>query len=100
MKKTINEFDFRNAFMSSDSRKDTYTFEGLNALFDYFTEYEENTGEDMELDIVAICCDFSEYSNFEDLQASYPNIETMEQLENRTQVIPVGDTGRIIIQNF
>ena len=31
-------------------------------LFDYFEEYEKDTGEELELDVIAICCDFSEDS--------------------------------------
>jgi hypothetical protein len=57
MKQTINETQFRDAFYSM--RPDNFTYEGLAILF----EALENTdGEEMELDVIAFCCDYSEDS--------------------------------------
>lgn len=53
--------DFINAFNTSDTYKNKFTRDGLIALFDYLEDYEEETGEEMDFDMVAICCDFSEY---------------------------------------
>jgi hypothetical protein len=98
MKKTITFDDFVDSF--SKDRAATYTYEGKRALFDYLERYEEDTGEDIELDIVAICCDYTEYDDLKDLQASYPEIESIEDLENHTTVIPIEGTDRFIIQNY
>lgn len=38
--------------------------------------------------------------NFEDLQANYNNIKSMDDLENHTTVIKIEDTDRFIIQDF
>ena len=61
MKTTVSLYDFERAF-ADYNRKDQFTYEGLRLLFEYFEEYEENTGEDVELDVIAICCEYNEES--------------------------------------
>ena len=58
MKQTVNFYDFRRAFESI--RPDNFSESGLSALFDYLEQYEEDVGEDLELDVIAFCCEFSE----------------------------------------
>ena len=58
MKKTINIHQFREAFM--DIRPDNFSYEGLELLFNWYEEYEDGTGEELELDVIAICCDWNE----------------------------------------
>lgn len=58
MKQTVNFYDFCRAFESI--RPDNFSDSGLSALFDYLEQYEEDVGEDLELDVIALCCDFSE----------------------------------------
>lgn len=60
MKQTVQEHDFLDAFRAY-GRADQFTRAGLIALFDYLEELEADTGEELELDVVALCCDFSEY---------------------------------------
>lgn len=59
MKRTINEWEFRDAFINMD--RDYYSYEGYKVLFDYYTRLEDDCGEEMELDVIAICCDCTEY---------------------------------------
>ena len=59
MKQTINLYDFRNAFYKM-GRKDSFSYGGLEILFDYLEELEQATGEEMELDVIALCCDYAE----------------------------------------
>lgn len=59
MKTTVSRYDFERAFAAAD-RKENFTYEGLDLLFDYLEEYEENTGEEIELDVIALCCEYSE----------------------------------------
>ena len=49
--------------MQSSERKDTFSYAGLEALFEYLEQLEEDTGEEMEFDMVGICCDYTEYEN-------------------------------------
>ena len=69
MKTTVSNHDFVEAFRAYD-RLDNFSFEALDLLFAYFEEYEESTGAEIELDVVAICCDFNE-SNPDDIIADY-----------------------------
>ena len=59
MKTTISRYDFERAFADAN-RKENFSYEGLNLLFDYLESYEEETGQELELDVVAICCDYNE----------------------------------------
>lgn len=43
-----------------------WTYAGAFALAEYLEDYEDSTGEELELDVVAIRCDFSEYSDLID----------------------------------
>ena len=61
MKRTINVYEFRDAF-SDMGRADSFSYDGLGLLFDWFEEYEDGTGEEMELDVIAICCAWAESS--------------------------------------
>ena len=81
-------------------RPDNFSYEGLTALYDYLTELEEDLGEEMELDVIAICCEFTEYENLEEFCNNYSGFNTMEEIEQNTTVIPIPDTDRFIIEDF
>ena len=98
MKQTVNFTDFRDAFRVH-ARLDTFSYEGAKALFDYLESIEADTGEEIELDVVSLCCDYSEYANLAELQEDYADIVTMDDLTDQTTVIMV-DGERFIIQQF
>ena len=103
MKDTINKDQFRNWFRSSEQYRRTFSYEGLSALFDYLEEMEESTGEELDFDPVALCCEYSEYDTFEEFQEEYNGevlYPTLDDLEDYTTVIRVGHTGSFIIQQF
>jgi hypothetical protein len=58
MKTTVNFSEFRDLFQQI--RPDNFSYQGQKILFAYFEEIEESTGEEIELDVIAICCDFAE----------------------------------------
>lgn len=60
MKSTVNLYQFRDAFQRMDRNK--FSYEGLEVLFDYLESYEEDSGTEIELDVVGLCCDYSEDS--------------------------------------
>ena len=100
MKKTITKSEFIDEFRNSETYKNSFTYDGLSALYDYFERLEEDIGEEIELDIISICCEFSEYESA--LEAAqeygYNNDEQNESdvrtwLEGKTTLIPV--TGHI-----
>lgn len=59
MKTKVSRYDFERAFIDA-GRKDQFSYEGLSVLFDYLEEYEDSTGEEIELDVIALCCDYYE----------------------------------------
>ena len=101
MKQSINNYCFHRAF--EKQRPDNFTYDGLEALFNYFEDLEDDIGEEIELDVIAICCDYSELT-LADLKSDY-NIdaddmdEATEQLIQQTMVINVNDET-VIIQQF
>ncbi len=97
---TINKYSFRQAFIDK-GRQNQFSYDGMNNLLEYFEEYEDSTGEQIELDVIAICCDFTEYEDLEEFHNEYPKeiYSDIETLMEYTQVIENSD-GSFIIQNF
>ena len=111
MKQSINFSQFCDSF--SDTYKDNFSHEGKRALFDYLEDYEQGSEEEMELDPVALCCEYAEYGSVIEAAEEYFTYEsapegTLEEneklalkfLEDNTTVIEVGNTGRVIIEQF
>jgi hypothetical protein len=59
---TSTAHTFRNAFVDM-GRKDQFSLEALEALFEYYEELSEDTGEHIELDVIGICCEWSEMTS-------------------------------------
>jgi hypothetical protein len=99
MKTTVSIHDFRDAFKTYE-RHNQFTYEGLGALFDYLEEYEDGTGQEIELDVIALCCEFTEYADIEEIAGEYDLDEDdpLEDLRDQTQVIEFD--GGIIIQAY
>ena len=81
MKQTINQYEFRNAFQNI--RPDNFSYEGLEILFNGLEQYEVDTGEEVELDVIALCCDYSEMDEAE-IRASY-GVDEEEDIEEFLQ---------------
>ena len=62
-------YQFREAFRLA-GRMDQFSYEGLEVLFDYLEELSEGSGEPIELDVVALCCEYYE-SSIEELIEQY-----------------------------
>lgn len=85
---TINENDFIQAFTSM-GRGEQFTFKALQELFKYYEEYENSTGETVELDVISICCDWSEYKSEYELINDY-NMSIkggLDEIKENTTVI-------------
>ena len=53
----VTQTDFIDTFKQSELRKNKFSYDGLIALFSYLEDLEEDTGEDINFDMIAICCD-------------------------------------------
>ena len=96
MKQTINFHKFNDAFINCN-RKDNFSYDGLKALFSYLESYEDDTGEELELDVIALCCDFHEI-NISDIEQE-TGCSDLDELRDNTMVIEVDD-DTIIYQSF
>ena len=80
MKTTITSYDFERAFADAD-RKENFSYEGLGILFDYLEDYEAQTGQEIELDVIALCSDYNEDTP-DDIIANYSiDVEGMDDDE-------------------
>ena len=97
MKQTMNEFDFKNEFKKI--RPDNFSYDGLTALYDYLIQYEENCDTELEFDPIAYCCEYTEFDSFKDVQINY-DVKTLKELGDKTSIIKIPNTERLIIQNY
>lgn len=101
MKQTVYEQDFVEAF-DKMGRSDNFTVAGRRALFNALTEMEESTETEQELDVIGLCCQFSEYADFEEFKKDYTtDSETIDDLINSGYPwIIMVDENRFIIEEF
>jgi hypothetical protein len=52
-------------------RKENFSYEGLRLLFDYLEEVEADSGVEIELDVIALCCDFTEFQSLQAVAEEY-----------------------------
>tara|TARA_R110000744_G_C19371770_1_gene563263 strand:+ start:87004 stop:87339 length:336 start_codon:yes stop_codon:yes gene_type:complete len=111
MKTQVTASDFTKAFHDMN-RADNFSYEGLQALFNFLEQMEEDTGEESELDVIALCCDFNE-DTLEDVISSYSidvsNAEGDEDeqadivedyLNENTMLVSHLDNGSFVYQAF
>lgn len=78
MKITIDAYDMEKIF--TDWNRNYYTHEGYECLLDYYNEIDEN----MELDVIAICIECTEYgdgvsNSLNDLRYDFRHIYSVEE---------------------
>ena len=100
--KEVSFYDFLREF-EEFGRANNFSYEGKRALYDYLSELAEDLGEPMELDVIAICCDFTEYNSIEEFNNNYSHaigeIKSIEDIDYYTIVIPINKDS-FIIQDF
>lgn len=105
MKTTVNQSEFIDAFHSYD-RYEQFGYDALVSLFDYMEQLEEDTGEEMELDVIALCCDYS-VDYVQDIASNYAidiagldddeaRDAVLEYLNDHTSVIDEDCNGQIL----
>ena len=76
-------------------RNDNFSAMGLEALYDYLQDLAFDQGEAIELDVIALCCEYTEYTSLaefnSDYGAQYPSWDSIGRL-----AICVGAEGAII----
>lgn len=106
----VNVYKFQNAFCDA-GRVDSFSCSGLEALHEYLEDLSDGIGEPIVLDVIALCCEYSEHSicdaieeygetvGFEwdtDLDVDDNHEAFIEALSDHTTVIRVDDETIII----
>lgn len=69
---TVSSSDFHDAFTnSSDSYKNQFTYNARQALFEYLDDLSDQLDEPIELDIIALCCEYTEYESAQEAVDAY-----------------------------
>jgi hypothetical protein len=108
MKQTITEFQFIEAFRLC-GRETQFSVNARRALFAHLEAFEEDTGTEITLDPIGICCEFAEYPSalkaandfgFKEVCGNDTDceLEALEWLREHTQVVEFD--GGVIIQQF
>lgn len=58
MKQSVNFSAFTSEF-HAHNRYEQFGYEALKIIFDYLEEVEESNGDEIELDVIAICCEYN-----------------------------------------
>ena len=92
-------------------RPDNFSRAALEALFAHFEEQERDQGEEFELDVIAICCDWTEYDSVleaaesygfkadesDDERADTSDRDALEFLQDNTTVLDLGTNGVVML---
>jgi len=101
MKTTVNFCDFQDAFHTM-GRGNQFTYKGKKALYEWIEYMDEECDTETELDVIALCCEFTEYEDLEEFHSEYSKEEypALEVLADYTTVIPIEGTESFIIAQF
>lgn len=110
MKTTLTFNQFCDGFPAN--RQNTFSYNGKKALYNYLLDLEKETGEEIEFDPVAFCCEFAEYANINEYLDDYNTDIKKEDcldeeeykekikdtIKDETTFIPINDNSFIIQQ--
>lgn len=69
MQQSVTFSQFVDAFRDM-GRYDQFGYKALRVLFDYFEQYEQDCDTTVELDVIAICCEYA-VATWEDIADDY-----------------------------
>ena len=98
IKADVNDFIRR---FDEMGRKDQFSYDGKVALYDHLNNLSDDTGDDIELDVIALCCEWSEYDSLQDAKDAYDayDFEDYTGLEDITTVLYTrGDS--VVVRDF
>jgi hypothetical protein len=79
-------------------RPENFSMKASKLLYGYFEELSDD--QNIEFDVIAICCDFTEYDSLAEFNLDYGmKFDDVEEIFDHTQVIMI-DNEKFIIQNF
>ena len=98
MKQSVSIYDFERAFKRCE--RENFSYDGLKALFEYLEEFEDGTGEEVELYVIALCCEYAEYDSLNEYNDDYgTEYDEIDLIQDDTTLIKIDDE-RFIIQQY
>lgn len=95
MIQSITFCQFCDAFRDA-GRADNFTYEGKKVLFEYLEMLEDDCDTSIELDVIALCCDFSEYDE-EELQNDYGLDNPFDNMSEEIKERVIGHTKNTVV---
>lgn len=112
----ISRFEDYKRVETLENPNGNFSYKGLRALYEYLENLSEDTGEDIKLDVISLCCEYAEYKNIKEYERDY-SIEAEfeedtteeeikeaieEEINNRTTLIKFNDDldDGFIIQSY
>lgn len=90
----LNVYEFRDAF-NKMGRGDQFSYDALSAIYEYLNDI----GEDYGLDVIAICCDFTEYESIEAFTEDYNgDHSSWDEVAQETLVLKLENDGAVVQQ--
>ena len=96
MIQTVNRSQFVDAFARM-GRGGQFSLMGLEALFSYLDDLGD--GDPVELDVIQLCCDWSEYDTIEQALADFTDYADGDDLRKMTTVLDA-ENGHVLIGAF
>lgn len=93
----ITETAFIDAFRTSETRRNQFSYDALVELYHYYDGLGTDAN-DINFDMVGICCDWTEYDTLKEALESY-NLKDLEALENMTTVFML-DNNKVLVCNY
>ena len=84
--KKVTFNDFLEEFKKC-GRENQFSHEGKRALYDYLNQISEDLEEPMQLDVIALCSEFTEYSSLQEFNNDYSysigeDIQDVEEIQD------------------
>ena len=97
MIETLTTYQIANRLLQDSNA--CWTRSGALALAEYLENIEEDTGETMELDVVAIRCDFSEYPSAVEAHNDITSGHDLTDDDEETALERMREIGQVIVFN-
>lgn len=105
----VNLYQFRDVFVRA-GRRESFSYEGLEHLFNYMEEQAENCGGNYILDVVKLCCEYTESSDdqiaadydidLSDCEDEEEELDRVRQYLNKNTAVVAEFNGTFIYQQF
>ena len=112
MKTTVSAIDFIDSFRRM-GRNDQFSPAALRALFEHITEMEREAEDEIELDVIGLCCEWQEFKTALEAAVEYgfdagesaksfghesDESEALDWLREQTQVVEFD--GGVLVMGF